>query len=69
MSVDERDISALKERMMERAKTMAETFVFSDDEIRTEAGRESREGGSAIYKPATYTPTGEDSYTDDNRKP
>jgi HK97 family phage portal protein len=69
MSVDERDISALKERMMERAKSMAASNVFSDNEIRTEAGYEARDGGDDIYKPAMMTPAGTDSYTDDNRKP
>jgi HK97 family phage portal protein len=68
MSIDERDISALKERMMERAKTMATANVFSDNEIRTEAGYESYDGGDAIYKPAMLTPAGDDTYTGDNRK-
>jgi HK97 family phage portal protein len=68
MSIDERDISALKERMMERAKSMAQSNVFSDNEIRTEAGYEAYEGGDAIYKPAMLTPIGEDTYTDDNRR-
>ncbi len=68
MTIDERDLTALKDRMMERAKNMASAYVFSDDEIRSAAGYESREGGDSIYKPAMLTPAGEDSYTADNRK-
>jgi HK97 family phage portal protein len=68
LTIDERDLTALKDRMMERARTMAGANVFSDNEIRTEAGYESYEGGDSIYKPAMLTPAGSDTYTDDNRK-
>lgn len=67
MTIDERDLSALRDRMMERAKSMAGANVFSDNEVRTVAGYEAYEGGDSIYKPATMTPAGNDTYTEDNR--
>ena len=68
MTIDEKDLSALRDRMMERAKVMASANVFSDNEVRNTAGYEEYEGGDSIYKPAMLTPAGSDTYTDDNRK-
>jgi HK97 family phage portal protein len=68
MTIDEKDLSALKGRMIERGKAMAGTYVYSDNEIRSETGYEEREGGDDIMKPATLIPSGIDQYTDDNIK-
>ena len=68
MAIDEKDLSALKDRMITRGKDMSGTYVFSDNEIRSETGFESYDGGDVIYKPATLTPAGTDDYTGDNIK-
>ena len=68
LGVDERSIPALKERLYKRAKLMSETYIFSDNEMRAETGREALgPEGDVVNKPATLIPSVEDDdYTEDN---
>jgi len=68
LTFDEKEITALKGRMLDRAKTMREIYSFSENEIRGTVGYESiGTEGDLIYKPATIIPVETDDYTDDNR--
>jgi len=64
--IDERDITALKDRMINRAKTMSQVYAFSDNEIRSATGYEARNDGDQVYKPANLISMAIDDYTDDN---
>jgi HK97 family phage portal protein len=55
--IDERQLSALKERMFDRSQKMRNIGAFSDSEIRNEVGFENIDGGDTIYKPANLVPT------------
>jgi len=67
LTIDESQIPALKQRLYERAKTMREIFVHSDNEIRTSTGDESiGDEGHLIYKPSMWGVSGDDDYDDDN---
>jgi HK97 family phage portal protein len=69
LTFDEKTLTALKGRMFAEAKIMREVGAFSDNEIRTTVGYESiGTEGDDIYKPANLVVTGDDDYTDDNRK-
>lgn len=64
LTINEKELDALKGRMIERQKSMTETGVYSDNEIRAESGYESiGDEGDTIYKPATLIPIGEDDDT------
>lgn len=66
-AIDEKQLTALKERMINRAKNMREAFAYSDNEIRQETGNESiGEEGNQIWKPSKWVQAGEDDYTEDN---
>ena len=64
LTINEKELDALKGRMINRQKAMTETGVYSDNEVRAEAGYESYgDEGDTIYKPATLIPIGEDDDT------
>lgn len=61
LGVNEKQLQALKERLYQRAKSMRESSVFSDNEIRNETGYESLGiDGDIVYKPSTLVPSGQD---------
>lgn len=63
---NENDISALRLRMIETAKSLNEINVNTLDELRSAIGYEAlAEGGDVILKPATLVPVGSDAFTDD----
>lgn len=67
LSVNEKEIPALKERLFKKVKLMRETYAFMENEMRTEAGYEGFEGGDINYKPSNLIQSGEeDDYTLDN---
>lgn len=67
LSINEKELPALKARLFRRVESMSKTYVFSDNEMRNEAGWESLgDDGNTIWKPSTYVPSGQDDdYTDD----
>lgn len=65
LSIDEKEIPALKARLFERAETMSKIYVFSDNEIRTETAYEARKDGDKVFKPANLVEAGEDDFTED----
>lgn len=72
LSINEKELDALKVRMYERAKDMRAIASYSEDEIRAETGYESlgEDDGSTVWKPSTLIASGEDDdYTDDILKP
>lgn len=67
---DEKDIPALQERRVSATERLANMYVLSDNEIRTELGKESiGPAGDLIYKPQNLVPVASDVYTDDNINP
>jgi HK97 family phage portal protein len=60
MIINEKSLSALQERLFTRVKMMRDTYTFSENELRAEAGYEVSSGGNEIYKPATWIPAGMD---------
>lgn len=56
MCIDDREIPALKQRLLERGQAMRNIYGFSEDEIRNEVGYEPRTDGKGktVYIPATY---------------
>jgi HK97 family phage portal protein len=64
LTINEKELDALKGRMIERQKNMVETRVYSRNETRAEAGYESiGPEGDIIYGLATEIPIGEDDDT------
>ena len=65
LDIDERTLPALKQRMFDRALSMRNIGVFSQNEIRNETGRENIEDqteGDRIYISATLVAAGEQDY-------
>jgi len=61
MVLDEREIPALKQRLIERGQSMRNIYAFTEDEIRATVGYPAKEeGGDVIYIPATYTEAGKE---------
>jgi hypothetical protein len=66
--IDDREIPALKQRLLERGQAMRNIFAFSQDEIRGEVGYEitGDKTGKNVYIPATYIEAGaKDEYSID----
>lgn len=68
LTFDEKTLPALRERMLDTAKTMRDVGAYTDDEIRSVTGHESIEGGEIVYKPANLVPAGDemDDFEDSN---
>ena len=69
--IDDREIPALKQRLLERGQAMRNIFAFSQDEIRGEVGHEitGDKTGKIVYIPATYIEAGaKDEYSVDKFK-
>jgi len=66
--INEKEIPALKERLFKIVKTMRDTSVFTENEMRSTAGYEGiGDEGDQIWKPSSLIPSGEtDEYTLDN---
>ena len=58
--IDDREIPALKQRLLERGQAMRNIFAFSQDEIRNIVGYEETgdDTGKVVYIPATYIEAG-----------
>jgi len=56
LCIDDREIPALKQRLLERGQAMRNIYGFTENEIRGEVGYKPREDGlgETIYIPATY---------------
>ena len=67
---NEKDISALRARMIDTAKKQMEVAVNTDNELRTVMGYEALiEGGDTVFKPMGIAPIGVDGNTDDELNP
>ena len=65
--IDEKTIPALKNRLLDQVKKMRDISIFSENELRTPLGYETRGAeGDQVYMPANLIPIGFDEYTDDN---
>ncbi len=65
--INEKEIPALKERLFDRAKTMRGSYIFTENEMRSEVGYESLgEEGDVVWKPTTLIPVEDDEFTLDN---
>lgn len=61
LTVNEKNLDAIKGLIIERQKAMAAINVYSDNEVRAEGGDKGYgPEGDKIYKPATLVPVGED---------
>lgn len=56
ITYDERDITALRERLMSHVKQMKETGIYSYNEMRAITGNDEVEGGGDILVPFNVTP-------------
>lgn len=69
LCINEKEIPALKDALIDRQKKMKEAGSYSINEIRAEAGYESAgKEADTIYQPATMVPIADDDYTEDNPK-
>lgn len=64
----EEDIPALRTRVYENILKKSQSGVFAINELRSDFGKESIEGGDVIYQPLNLIPVGRDVYTQDNNK-
>jgi HK97 family phage portal protein len=65
LTYDVSEIPALKERKVREVKTLGETELFTDNELRALLGREPYLGGDVIYKSSNKVAVGKDAYTGD----
>ena len=69
LTFDPLSIPAALIKTAERVKLMSEIHAFTDNELRTEFGKEPYEGGDVVFKPNTQVPVGTDTRTDDQPTP
>jgi len=66
LTYDASDIPAIRDRALSQSEREQKLFVLTDNELRSQIGKEPLAGGDVVYKPANFVPSTEvDTYTGD----